>query len=123
MLKSKILNLEQKVTQIYNNLPKNIMNCYSKKLELLNKRSMNTIKRKLMSREKIQRNISLIQIQEAILIKKILVIKKENGSIIINQQEIISETKKFCDNLYIRKDMIETEHIYKKNFDICTQLK
>lgn len=49
--------------------------------------------------------------------KEILVIKKENGSIIRNQQEIISETKKFCENLYIRKDIIETEHIY-KNFNI-----
>lgn len=76
---------------------------------------MYTIKKSIgWSREKIQRNISLIQNQEAILIKKILVIKKENGSIIRNQQQILSETKKFSKKLYIKKDIIETENINEK---------
>lgn len=52
--------------------------------------------------------------------KQILVIEKENGSIIRNPQEILSETKKFYENLYTRQDIVETENIHEKlkNFNI-----
>lgn len=46
--------------------------------------------------------------------KQILVIEKDDGSIIRNQQEILSETKTFYANLYTRKDIIETENIHEK---------
>lgn len=46
--------------------------------------------------------------------KQILVIEKENGSIIRNQQEILSETKKFYESLYTRQDIVETENIHEK---------
>lgn len=46
--------------------------------------------------------------------KQILLIEKENGSIIRNQQKILIETKKFYKNLYTRKNIIETEHIHEK---------
>lgn len=43
-----------------------------------------------------------------------MVIEKEKGSIIRNQQEIVSETKNFYDNLYKSNDIIETEYIHEK---------
>lgn len=63
---------------------------------------------------KSHQNISLALNREIFQVKLYQKLKKEDGSTVFNQFEILNELRMFYDNLYQKRETIDSENIYIK---------
>lgn len=111
--------LQQKLKINYQlNKQTNIIRTYQKKIDC----KVNVLDQKKSGQKKlkIHQNISLALNREIVLAKLYQKLKKEHGSTVLNQFEILNELRIFYDYLYQKRETLESENIYEnlKLYDI-----
>lgn len=111
--------LQQKLKINYQlNKQTNIIRTYQKKIDC----KVNVLDQKKSGQKKLKnhQNISLALNREIVLAKLYQKLKKEHGSTVLNQFEILNELRIFYDYLYQKRETLESENIYEnlKLYDI-----